>query len=347
MTIAFALQTFKDIEQIERLARALARGTDDRLTVVSHRGSEQDLQRLARIDAIDRVLPSPGGRARFGALDGLISAMRWLEKQSKPYHWFFVMSGQDYPIRPLVELEEELAGSTFDGYFHHFDALNEAEAMAPPMRWPQTEVVDRYHFHYAVVKENPTRLDRALLKLPRLLSERTHGYRLHTSMGLMLGMRPARMPFTPDFRLYGGNYWMTISRKAVQAVLDFVDERPDVVNYFRGVIAPEEAFIHTVLCNNPDLKITKRELRFVEFGLKGHGHLKEFDMTNLGPVLASDRYIGRKFDMRRCPEVLDALDQHIARALEARAFKARATEDATARGNARQVAGQAPLSQAS
>lgn len=310
MAIAFIIQTFKDLDQIDRLARTIEKGSSGGTVVVSHRGSDLDRKRLEASPAIDRVLPSPGGRGRFGVIDGLISAMRWLEKQPQSYDWLMVLSGQDYPIRPLRELEAELAASDYDGYFHHFEALDAAGALAPPMVWSQQEVDDRYMFDYAVLKEQPTTLDRALLKIPRLLSERTSGYRLHTGFAIMVGKRVRQTPFTRDFKLYGGNYWMTINRKAVQSVLSFIDEHPDIVHYFRGVIVPEEAFLQTVLANDPALRLSNHELRYYEFDQR-HGHARDFTMADLRRVLDSGCYFARKFDMHQHPDVLDALDAHL------------------------------------
>jgi hypothetical protein len=307
MTVAFVIQTFKDLDQIERLARTISRGTRDRLVVVSHRGTDLDRRRLEASDTIDRVLPSPGGRGRFGVIDGLISALRWLERQPRSYEWLLVLSGQDYPIRPLADLEAELAQSKFDGYFHHFDALDAAAALAPPMNWPQSEVISRYFFRYAALKENPSSMERALLKLPRLILDRSDRWRLHTSFGLMLGTRPVNMPFSPDFKLYGGSYWLTISRRAVHSILEFVDERPDIVDYFRGVIVPEEAFVQTVLANDRALRLSTREQRYMEFDQR-HGHPREFTLDDLPRVLDSGCFFARKFDMRRAPAVLDAID---------------------------------------
>ncbi len=316
MTVAFVLQTFKDLDQVERLARAIAKGAPDRLIVVSHRGTDLDRKRLDNSGVFDRTLPSPGGRGRFGVIDGLISAFRWLEKQPRSYDWVVVLSGQDYPIRPLAELEAELERTDCDGFFHHFEALNETAALAPPMFWPQREVDDRYFFEYSVLKDHSTTVDRALLKVPRLLSECTRRIRLHSSFGVMLGKRTAHPPFSRDFKLYGGSYWMTINRKAVRAVLSFVDERPDIVNYFRGVIVPEEAFLQTVLANDPSIRLSAHEQRYMEFDQR-LGHPREFEMGDLPRVMASGCYFARKFDMRRGPEVLDAIDASLKSADEA------------------------------
>lgn len=315
MTLAFVVQTYKDLDQIELLAQTLARGTRDRLVVVTHRGSAVERARLAAAEGVDHVIPSPGGRARFGVLEGLISAMRWLERQAKPYDWLVVMSGQDFPIRPLHELEAELAGSALDGYFHHFEAFDAAAASAPPMLWSQKLVTDRYLFQYASVKENISLAERAVLKVPRLLLERLlPSVRVHTGFGIMVGRKATDLPFDANFRLYGGNYWMTISRKAVRTVLDFVDERPDIVNYFRGVASPEEAFLPTVLANAPGLALSTRELRYLEFDQANYGFLAEFGAADLDRVLASGCYIARKFDFGRNPDVQAALIDIVSRA---------------------------------
>jgi hypothetical protein len=325
MTIAFVLQTYKNLDQVELLARTLARGTRDRLTVVAHRGSAEERSRLSVAEGVDRVIPSPGGRGRFGVLDGLISSMRWLERQPKPYDWLLVMSGQDFPIRPLHELEAELDASSLDGYFHHFEAFDAAQAGAPPMLWSQKMVAERYLYTYAWLKENISLTERALLKVPRLLLERlTPRVRIDTGFGIMLGRRATELPFDADFRLYGGNFWMTVSRKAARTVLDFVDDRPDIVNYFRGVAAPEEAFLPTVLANDARLKLSRRELRYAEFDQCNYGFLAEFRAADLDRVLASGCYIARKFDFGRDPDVRRTLEEIVSRPAPGEAARAAA-----------------------
>lgn len=312
MTIAFVIQTYSGtgLEQIERLAATLARGLPQRLTIVSHRGSDAELQRLRAHEAIDCVLPSPGGRAGFGLVDSVISCMRWLEKQPKSYDWLVVASGVDYPLRPLHELEAELSAATCDGFFHHFNAMDAAQAAAEPMCWTPKLAVDRYHFQYALLKENVSRLERAVLKLPRMASEMTRSLRLHSSFSLMIGTRPAQLPFNEGFKLYGGDHWMIFNRNAANVALEFVDTRPDLVEYFRHVVAPQEAFLPTVFANDPRLVLASRQLRYIEFGGL-HGHATEFGASDLERVLASGCYMARKFSLRKTPELFEQLDARI------------------------------------
>lgn len=310
MTLAFVLLTHGRPDAILRVAEVLVRGSRDRLVVVCHDGPSEERQRLAASRLVDKVLPSPGGRGRFGLVDAALSAMRWLEAQPKAYDWLVQLSGQDYPIRPIRELEDELARGGVDGYFHHFDAFNPTEAAEGPMSWSQAEVENRYHFRYALLKPETTALLRAVLKAPRLLLERTLGYRLHTGYALMVGARSST-PFSPSFRLFGGSFWVTINRKSVRALLHFVDERPDVVAYFRDVLNPDEAFFHTVLANRADILLSRRELRYYDFSMTRLGRPALISHSDLDRVLASGCYFARKFDLERDPHIANEIDKRL------------------------------------
>src|SRR5262245_43005651 len=125
MRIAFILQTYRSIDQIGRLIATLNRGCPDNLIAVVHSGPRHETTELATRHRVDCVLPSAPARGRFGLIDGYLSAVRWLERQGQSYDWVVLLSGQDYPIRPLSQFCETLSHSDVDGYFYHFDPLDE------------------------------------------------------------------------------------------------------------------------------------------------------------------------------------------------------------------------------
>jgi hypothetical protein len=311
MRISFVLQTYRSHDQIGRLVDTLNRGCPGSLIVITHSGPPDALVELAREHRVARILPAVPGRGRFGLIDSYLSALRWLRRQNVPYDWTVLLSEQDYPIRPLGEFLERLEHSAVDGYFYYFDPSNEKAAIGGPMVWPPGEWQDRYLFRYGLLKDELSTIERALLRLPRKVLSLTRNRRLHTSFGLALGRRVDAVPFSPDFRLHAGSYWHIIRKECGEAILDFVDERPDIVDYFRHVILPHESFVPTVLLNMKMFRISPHELRYFDFGNSYHGQSKTLGPADLEAAFASRCYFGRKFDVSLHPSILDVLDARV------------------------------------
>jgi hypothetical protein len=313
MKLAFVVQTYSEVGQATKLIAALKRHDQESVIVVSHDGSGSEVEQLKATPGVNHVIPSPGGRGRFTVIDGLLSSMRWLLNRPAGFDWLVLLSGQDYPIRPLSELKGRLADPAVDGYFYHFDALDDAQANSGPMAWPRSEVENRYLFRYGLVKPFTSRIERALLKIPRRLIAMSDNYRLETNYGLGLGYRPSSSPLGRDLSLIGGNYWMTINRRCVETVVDFVDERPDVTAYFRDVVVPEEAFLQTVLVNDKRLAISPVELRYFDFANSSHGRPMTWSSRDIPALRESGCYFARKFDEAAEPGVLEIIDEQLLR----------------------------------
>ena len=70
---------------------------------------------------------------------------------------------------------------------------------------------------------------------------------------------------------------------------------------------PYESFSQTILCNQPDLKISKDSLRYIDWSQGGH-HPKTLGMEDIPGILASGAHFARKFDLTKGAEVFDAID---------------------------------------
>jgi len=311
MRISFVLQTYRSPGQIGRLVEALDRDCSDSLIVVAHSGPLSGLAGLACRNRIDHLLPAAPARGRFGLIDSYLCALRWLRRQPRAYDWIVLLSGQDYPIRPLPELRATLEQSVVDGYFHHFDPLTENPDRSGPMAWPRREGADRYLFRYRFLTDELTTLERALLNIPRRLLGLTRSYRLNTSFGLGVGRRADATPFSPAFRLYAGSYWHIIRRECAEAVLDFVDANPRTVEYFRQLVLPDECFIQTILLNDRAFRVSAQDLRYFDFRGSRHGHARTLGPTDLDAAFASGCFFGRKFDDVLHPQVFDLLDARL------------------------------------
>ena len=177
-----------------------------------------------------------------------------------------------------------------------------------PWAWPSGEGRLRYGYRYRRLKRSLSRPQRALIwPLRKTLDSLDLPWRINPSYGLMLGHRHVD-PWDSDFRVHAGSFWQTLNRRCVQAVLEFVDRRPDVVAHFRSLLQPEEAFVQTVLANTPGLRLVNDDLRYIDMGGSRHGRPKILTVEDLPTVLSSGKFLARKFGDDSGP-LLDQIDR--------------------------------------
>ena len=80
------------------------------------------------------------------------------------------------------------------------------------------------------------------------------------------------------------------------------------MRHYRGTIAPSESFFATVLMNDPDLKVSGDDRRYVRFA-PGAANPDVLTSADLPELLASGAQFARKFDADVDARVLDALDE--------------------------------------
>jgi len=61
------------------------------------------------------------------------------------------------------------------------------------------------------------------------------------------------------WRFYGGDFWFVGNRSAISSLRD---TPRSLWRYFSSRQVPEESLIHTVLCNDPDLRVDDDSRRF-------------------------------------------------------------------------------------
>jgi len=84
-------------------------------------------------------------------------------------------------------------------------------------------------------------------------------------------------------------------------------ENRALFTHFSRRFIPDESLPHTILCNQPDLKIVNDNLRYIDWSLSGH-HPKTLGVEDIPRILASGAHFARKFDLAKDPEVFDAID---------------------------------------
>lgn len=214
--------------------------------------------------------------------------------------YFLLLSGRDFPLRPVEEILAFAEGAGSRSYLEHFPL--------PDPRW-RLGGRDRTDFYTYTVRgrretcvprgEDTSYLNRRGRLLNRLLRLRGLG-------------KPARR-FPAYARAHGGSQWWNLSRVAVEHVLAFLDEHPDYRRYHEHTLAPDEIFFQSILVGTDfaeRAEVVDDSLRFMRWHPE-ESHPRVLDSGDLPAMLASGALFARKFDPAIDEAVLTRLAERV------------------------------------
>lgn len=300
-THCYLIQTHRRPQQILRLVRRLRADSPNALIVVAHDASQcpLDSSLFASIGAHFIEGLSPVVRGEFSMVDAYFHALEAMSGRGLTYDWLTLLSGQDYPIKPLREYEAALAAQAFDGYLQYGDVLG------PDSPWARrSQGRLRYFYRYRRLPDSALTWLRVLRRLNGI-QKQVH---VHTTLGPYLGVRCSSHPFNDSFRCYGGSAWHTLSSACIAYLRHERETNPILVEHFRHTMSPEEAFVQTVLVNSGRFRLHRGNLRFIDFTGSVGGSPRTLTSSDFEQLVKSSCYFARKFDVDMDAAVLDALD---------------------------------------
>jgi hypothetical protein len=283
MRIAHLIIAYKEPTQVARLVKALSHEDFDFFIHLDKKADRTAFDLVARMDRVqfirNRVLVRWAG---FSFTEAIITGLREVLASGVAYDFINVMSGQEYPLKPVASMVDFLGnhiGSTFMSY----------EKEGSP--WWQEAIgrIEQYHSTDFQFKGQ---------------------YRLQKLVNRIMPKRKFPLPYT----LYGGNcsmYW-TISRACAGYVVSFLDQHQALQRFARFTWAPDEFLIPTIIMNSPFReKVINNNLRYIDWSLGG-ANPKLLTVADLDKLARSESFFARKFDIRQDSVVLDKLDEIIA-----------------------------------
>jgi hypothetical protein len=265
----------------------------------------------------------------ISVVSALLRCFRWVDEHLGA-DWVVHLSGLDYPLRPLAELEDRLRSGGFDAYLRAARVGTQDEVGG---RLRQ-EDVRRYFFQYhklpgwiasrlgggasgAQPGPVPTAPGAAragqpgsgarLRRLLRAVPAPIYVKRSPRGDGAWLGIRARRTPFRDGYACYKGSLWVMLSRPALRRLLDTLDARPELLRYWARTTVPDESVVPTVLANDPTVRLCTDPLRFIAW-TPGSPHPDVLTAGRLDELRDSGAFLARKFDMQADASILDALD---------------------------------------
>ena len=317
--ICYYMQTHTRPAQIARLVKTIKEGSPDGVVLIDHDSSVAPLDASMFQSMSDvHVINSAGGYGDFSHLDRYFRAVDWLDAHGVEFDWLQTLSGQDYPLQPIVDIEKILAASTFDGYLQYAPVFPErTPANADWGAGPQYRLCSPFdtamRFDYAHRWiGRPTPAKQRWLR-PVMIINLIQPW-VRVSLGFStVGIRRKSTIFNDGFICYGGSFFCVLSAACAHYARDFARENPDIVKYFRTMPAPDEVFLQTVLVNSGKFHLNHDGKHYIDFSKSSNNHPKVLGAADMPAMLASGAHWARKFNSDADPEVMDMLDRYIRR----------------------------------
>jgi hypothetical protein len=315
--VVYYLQTHTGPAQVTRLVETIFAGSPHALVLISHDrgGPPLELTKLARYNV--QVLAEQRGYGDFAHVDQYLAAVDWLDDNGIDYDWLENITGQDYPIKPIAEIERALAETTADGFMVYspvFPERTPANADQGNQEYRLCSPLDastRYDYRHWRFGP-PTTAKKKLLRPCMALNPVQPWIRASTAFA-SVGIRRRKPVFTEDFPCYGGWFYCTLRARAARYVRDYAKASPGIVAQFRTMLVPEETFIQSVLVNANMFTFVPDCKRYIDWTGSKHGHPRTLGTEDLDALAASDAHWAHELDLERDPRVFDLLDQRIQR----------------------------------
>ncbi len=288
MTVVYIVISHRNPDQVLRLVRVLGEGPAARVLVRhdprGERLDQADIEAAGGEPVEDRIESRWGGWAHLRLILGCV---REASARHNP-DWVLILSGQDYPLRPLAEIESDLEASPADA---RLGSVRRVEHRRPAAGDDEFFLRCRYR-HY-------TR-PRVIPPLPGSLRPLAYSRDLPPLVGL-------RRIEPPPLEFFASADWLTLGRAATRKVLAASEDR-GLMRHFRRVAVPSESFFASVLVGDPALIVERDNRRFASFA-EGAAHPDTLTSRDYDRLLTSRADFARKFDAALDPHVLDLLDE--------------------------------------
>ena len=203
-------------------------------------------------------------------------------------NYFHLISGQDYPTRPLeyfLDFFKRNIGKEFISYLH-----------LPHPNW-QDNTFQRlqyyYPYDYSSKQKNPRQWVREQVRLQQ--------------------KRGIKRPIPDEFdHLYGSSQWFSITRDASIALLDYTDHSPSLYRKMWMTFAPEECYVATVLVNLMGKKnIISWNHRFIRWQYENGNRPANLGNEHFRYLLENEYVFARKMELPISNQLLDRIDKYL------------------------------------
>jgi hypothetical protein len=216
------------------------------------------------------------GWGNFSMVDATLVSMQEILDSQKVYTHINLMSGQDYLLK-RIEVIEAFYFANPDKSFMAYRSINND--------WQEAKK--------RLVKYN--------------LGDLSIPFKFAAQVIANVFLPNRRIP--ENMEPYGRSQWVTLTPASIKYVIEFINEKPEALKFFKWIWAVDEIIFQTILLNSP-LKetIVNENKRYIKFE-NNNLNPKILTISDAENLLKSDKFIARKFSNQVDSKIFDILDK--------------------------------------
>jgi hypothetical protein len=149
--LLFLIAAHKNPVQVVRLVHRLKRECPTAGVLIHYdpRGEPLAPAAFSTWDDV-HIFPHPisVGWGEFSVVESELRCIDWLWQRQIDFDWLVLLSGQDYPSRPLSDLNTLLSTTAYDGFLEYFSIFAVPETA---WGWEGQLGLERYYYRYSSV----------------------------------------------------------------------------------------------------------------------------------------------------------------------------------------------------
>lgn len=279
MRVACLIMAHKDPLQIERLLKKFNHPSFDFYIHLDKKINKKRFGFLEDLDRVHFIQKRIKVRwASFSFVKAILSSFQEIFSTGIDYDFVSVMSGQDYPIKPISTIHsilEDNIGKNFICFEEHGEWWSHAITR-----------INKYHFTNFGFKGR---------------------YRLQFLINALLPKRKFPLPY----KLYGGPraMCMTLTMECAKYVTEFIASDKKLRKFAIFTWGPDEFIIPTLIMNSPFRdSVINNNFYYIDWS-KGGSNPKTLTTADYEVLKKTDKLLARKFDIAEDAVILDMLDK--------------------------------------
>jgi hypothetical protein len=298
MPIAYLLLVHSQPKQLSRLVKTLESSSSG---IFIHVDANSDQSKFEEAIAEERVQQSVffiKNRihclwGHYSLVEATLNLLRKAYNNAQKFDHFVLLSGQDYPTKPLSYIHQ------FLGKHKGCDFIEFFELPSDKLREKQGGLYRLNRFHE--VEKDLHREFPPYSKKPILNS-------LFNFWAAIYYKKIRKMP--ENMKPYAGSQWWILSKETVEALLSFLNNNKCIEKYFKNVWIPDEIFFQTLVMHlkKDSLDVINNNLRYMKWEQPNADQFTRspniLTINDLEGIQKSQALFARKFDEEQSLELI-------------------------------------------